>query len=125
MSSSLVSLLEADFRNLAQDARKADGIAGFFTSAPNPEVKEAAERAVLRVCSFAEHEDPIGQVRAHSKVSFCENSLPIPQLPSPDRSTHTHCSLSCFSPPPKKKQLTGATKATSTSLRDQNISSHP
>jgi len=94
MSASLVSLLEADFRNLAQDARKADGIAGFFTSAPNPEVKEAAERAVLKVRSFTEHEDPVGQVRANSKVSLPQNSFSIPQLPSPDRSSLlTPCSL--------------------------------
>ena len=41
----LISVLEADFRQLANDARKSEGFASFFSNADShPEVKEAAEK---------------------------------------------------------------------------------
>ncbi|KAK3236704.1 hypothetical protein CYMTET_53172 [Cymbomonas tetramitiformis] len=46
-------MLEADLRNLSAEARKSDtGFAGYFTGSQHPEVKEAAERALLKLRSL-------------------------------------------------------------------------
>ena len=67
-SSGLVSVLEADFRQLAHDARKSEGFASFFSNADNqPEVKEAAERAVMKLRGWADHSTALLQIR-NSKV---------------------------------------------------------
>eukprot|EP00854_Cymbomonas_tetramitiformis_P009321 gene9321-11046_t len=52
-SSSFIGMLEADLRNLSAEARKSDtGFAGYFTGSQHPEVKEAAERALLKLRSL-------------------------------------------------------------------------
>ena len=67
MATGLIGLLEAEFRQLSQDARKGEGITSWLSSSDYPEVKEAAERAVLKVRSFADSPDALEQIR-HSKV---------------------------------------------------------
>ena len=68
----LAVVLEHDYRQLAQDARKSEGVLGFFASSSDaPEVKEAAERAVLKVRSFSDHPVPLEQIRA------CKVRLPL------------------------------------------------
>ena len=65
----LVSVLEADFRQLSHDARKSEGFASFFNNSDNqPEVKEAAERAVMKIRAVAEHPNALDQIRS-SKAS--------------------------------------------------------
>lgn len=59
----LFGMLEAEFRQLSQDARKSEGLASYFSSADHPEVKEAAERAVLKIRSLAEAPDAVEQIR--------------------------------------------------------------
>ena len=64
----LVSVLEADLRQLAHDARKSEGFASFFGSTDNqPEVKEAADRAVMKVRSWADNPAALDYIRT-SKV---------------------------------------------------------
>lgn len=66
----LVSVLESDFRQLSHDARKTEGFASFFGNADNqPEVKEAAERAVMKIRSLVDNPNALEQIR-NSKVSF-------------------------------------------------------
>ena len=60
----LPAMLEAEFRQLSQDARKSEGLASFFSSADHPEVKEAAERAVLKIRAVADAPDALEQLRA-------------------------------------------------------------
>ena len=60
----LVSVLEADFRQLSHDARKSEGFASFFNNSDNqPEVKEAAERAVMKIRALAEHPNALDQIK--------------------------------------------------------------
>lgn len=63
MQAGLPAMLEAEFRQLSQDARKSEGLASFFSSADHPEVKEAAERAVLKIRSVADAPDVLEQLR--------------------------------------------------------------
>jgi hypothetical protein len=48
--------LQVDYRQLITDAKRSEGfssqISGFFSGPDNPAVKEAAERAILKVRSF-------------------------------------------------------------------------
>ena len=65
----LISVLESDFRQLSHDARKTEGFASFFGNADNqPEVKEAAERAVMKIRSLVDNPNALEQIR-NSKVS--------------------------------------------------------
>lgn len=64
----LVAVLETDFRELGQLARKGDGGFGGFFASENTELREAAERAVLKVRSFADFPDAQNAVR-DTKVS--------------------------------------------------------
>jgi hypothetical protein len=64
----LVSVLEADFRQLSHDARKSEGFASFFNNSDNqPEVKEAAERAVMKIRTLADQANALDQIKS-SKV---------------------------------------------------------
>lgn len=46
----LVSVIEADLRQLAQDARRAEGFASFFSSTSSaPDVQKAAERVIEKL----------------------------------------------------------------------------
>lgn len=59
------SVLEADLRQLAHDARRSEGFASFFSNADNqPDVKEAADRAVMKVRSLADHHDMLNQIKS-------------------------------------------------------------
>jgi hypothetical protein len=65
----LISVLEADFRQLSHDARKSQGFASLFNSSDNqPEIKDAADRAVMKIRSLAEHPNALDQIRS-SKAS--------------------------------------------------------
>lgn len=69
-SDQFISVIEGDLRQLSQDARKAEGLAGFFSSSDHsPQVKEAAERAVLKLRSFSDQDNALEQIR-NSKVSI-------------------------------------------------------
>ena len=61
--------LEAEFRQLAQEARSKEGLAGFFSSAADQAaVKDAAERLVLKVRGFADLPDALDQMKTHYQV---------------------------------------------------------
>ena len=73
----LISVLEADFRQLSHDARKTEGFASFFSNSDSqPDVKEAAERAVMKIRALADHPNALDQIRS-SKAS---SSLTIQTL---------------------------------------------
>ena len=55
---SFLQLLEADLRGLSAEARKNDGFSGFFAGHAFPEVKEAAEHAILKLRSLPLGSDP-------------------------------------------------------------------
>ncbi len=67
MALGFAAVLEADLRQLSSDARRSDGITGWLSGNDHPEVKEASERAVLKVRSFSNSPNPVAQIRA-SKV---------------------------------------------------------
>lgn len=67
-STSFVAALEAEYRQLSTEARKTEGFAGLFTSTDHPEIKEAAEKALLRIRSLADVPDANTQL-AQCKVS--------------------------------------------------------
>lgn len=68
--SMLVQALEHDYRQLAHDARRPEGFAGFFGSSSGVQlgVKEASERAVLLLRGYKEVSDPVGEQLKASKV---------------------------------------------------------
>jgi hypothetical protein len=73
----MFAVLESDYRQLAHDSRKAEGFSAFFGSSDHhPEVKEAAERAVLKIRSLAEQPTGLDQLR-NSKVGSYFN-CPFP-----------------------------------------------
>ena len=47
-----LQVLENDLRLLSAEARRNDGFGGFFTGASFPELKDAAEAAILKVRSL-------------------------------------------------------------------------
>lgn len=68
MQAGLLTVLESDYRQLAHDSRKVEGFAGFFASSDHhPEVKEAAERAVLKIRSLTDQPNALEQIKS-SKV---------------------------------------------------------
>ena len=65
----VVGVLETEFRQLAQEARSKEGLAGFFSSATDQQaVKDAAERVILKVRSYADTPDALDQVKTHYQV---------------------------------------------------------
>lgn len=67
-----IAALETEFRQLAQDARSKEGLAGFFSSAADQQaVKDAAERVILKVRAYAEAPDALDQVKTHYQVQQC------------------------------------------------------
>ena len=67
MASGFVGMLEADLRNLSAEARKPEpGFVGYFGGTAHPEVKEAAERALLKLRSL--DQDNLNAVT----ISSCE-----------------------------------------------------
>lgn len=51
-ASGIIGILEADYRQLSSDARRSEGFVGLFASTDHPEIKDAAERALLRLRSL-------------------------------------------------------------------------
>lgn len=67
--SGMVAVLEAEFRQLAAEARSKEGLAGFFGGAGDQQgVKDSAERVILKVRGYADHPDALEQVKAHYQV---------------------------------------------------------
>ena len=70
----IASTLESDLRTLSSEARRADGLAsqltGWLSGPEHPQIKEAAERAILRLRSFGAREDGLEHLR-NSKVHSC------------------------------------------------------
>lgn len=67
----LVAVLEADFRELGQLARKGDGGFGGFFASENTELREAADRAVLKVRSFADFPNAQDSIRETKVGAGC------------------------------------------------------
>lgn len=63
-STGLLAALEADLRGICAEARRSDGFAGLFTSTDHPEIKEAAERAMLKLRMLADSAGPTAQIKA-------------------------------------------------------------
>ena len=63
----LLAILESDLRFLSGETRRAEGFTGWLTGPDHMAVKEAAERAVLKLRSLAADLDPPASVAA-SKV---------------------------------------------------------
>ena len=67
----IAGTLESDLRLLSSEARRADGLAsqltGWLSGPEHPQIKEAAERAILRLRSFSAREDGLEHLR-NSKV---------------------------------------------------------
>ena len=68
----ITGALESDLRLLSSEARRADGLAsqltGWLSGPEHPQIKEAAERAILRLRSFGAKEDGLEHLKT-SKVS--------------------------------------------------------
>lgn len=65
---SVLVVLESDLRLLSSETRRAEGFTGWLTGPDHLAVKEAAERAVLKLRSLAPSSDPSASVAA-SKVT--------------------------------------------------------
>ena len=67
----ITGALESDLRILSSEARRADGLAsqltGWLSGPEHPQIKEAAERAILRLRSFGAKEDGLEHLKT-SKV---------------------------------------------------------
>ena len=63
-ASPVAAVLEAEYRQLAQDARSKEGLAGFFSSATDQQaVKDSAERVILKVRAYADLPDALDQIK--------------------------------------------------------------
>lgn len=66
-----VTVLEADLRALSTEARKSEGLAGqlagWLSNSEHPEVKESAERALLKLRACARQADSLEALQG-SKV---------------------------------------------------------
>lgn len=71
----ITGALESDLRLLSSEARRADGLAsqltGWLSGPEHPQIKEAAERAILRLRSFGAKEDGLEHLKT-SKVSLLQ-----------------------------------------------------
>lgn len=65
----LLAILESDLRSLSAETRRTEGFTGWLTGPEHSAVKEAAERAVLKLRSFAGQPDSAASIAA-SKVFF-------------------------------------------------------
>jgi hypothetical protein len=68
MSQSFATVLEHDLRQLTSESRRQDGFAGWLTGQQNLDVKDAAERATLKLRSLSAAAGPIEQSIANSEV---------------------------------------------------------
>ena len=72
MPEPLIEVLETDLRALSAEARRSDGVAGhitgWFSGPEHPQIKEAAERTMLRLRSFSS-QDEASDGQKRSKVS--------------------------------------------------------
>ena len=82
-----LQVLENDLRLLSSEARRNDGFGGFFSGASFPDVKEAAENAILKVRSLpvdSEASQTIAGVEVREKEnthSFVTRVAPRAWLP--------------------------------------------
>lgn len=71
MPEPILEALEVDLRALSAEARRSDGVAGhisgWFSGPEHPQIKEAAERTMLRLRSLSGQEDELDAART-SKV---------------------------------------------------------
>ena len=72
MPEALFEVLETDLRALSAEARRSDGVAGhisgWFSGPEHPQIKEAAERTMLRLRSLSGQEEELNSVKT-SKAS--------------------------------------------------------
>lgn len=71
MSQSFAAVLEHDLRQLTSESRRQDGFAGWLTGQQNLDVKDSAERAILKLRSLSAAAGPISQSIANSEVRLC------------------------------------------------------
>lgn len=68
----ITGALESDLRVLSSEARRSDGLAsqltGWLSGPEHPQIKDAAERAILRLRSFGAREDGLEHLK-NSKVT--------------------------------------------------------
>ncbi|DBA68408.1 TPA: hypothetical protein ACH3X2_013711 [Trebouxia sp. C0005] len=68
----IAGTLESDLRLLSSEARRADGLAsqltGWLSGPEHPQIKEAAERAILRLRSFGARDDGLEHLRNSKDV---------------------------------------------------------
>lgn len=70
MAQSFASVLEHDLRQLTAESRKQDGfMSGWLTGQQNLDVKDAAERAILKLRALSAAAGPISQSIANSEVT--------------------------------------------------------
>lgn len=73
MAEAITGALETDLRTLSTEARRADGLAsqltGWLSGPEHPQIKEAAERAILRLRSFGAREDGLEHLK-NSRVGL-------------------------------------------------------
>lgn len=68
MANGFVAMVESDLKNLAAESRRAEpGFAGYFGGAQHPEIKDAAERALLKLRSL-----PTDTALGPSILASCE-----------------------------------------------------
>ena len=71
----IAGALESDLRLLSSEARRADGLAsqltGWLSGPEHPQIKEAAERAILRLRSFGARDDGLEHLRNSKVLEAC------------------------------------------------------
>lgn len=77
-ASRLSGSLESDLRLLSAETRRSEGFTSWLTGPDFPQIKEAAERGVLKLRSVTGMSDDSAEAVQKSKVSCC---LP-PEIPS-------------------------------------------
>jgi hypothetical protein len=119
--------LEAEFRQLAQEARSKEGLAGFFSSAADQAaVKDASERLILKFRGFADLPDALDQMKTHYQVrrgaqkagegSGCPLHAPAPPPPATRRQ---HPPAVCTPGLPCPANLAGGAQAPAAEPGDQ------
>ena len=64
----LLGLLEADLRLLSSETRRTEGFTGWLTGPEHLPVKEAAERAVLKLRSLSGQPDTLASIRDSKEI---------------------------------------------------------
>jgi len=78
----IAGTLESDLRLLSSEARRADGLAsqltGWLSGPEHPQIKEAAERAILRLRSFGARDDGLEHLRNSKVMVTCARHQKAP-----------------------------------------------